>query len=289
MAGICTDGVDTGFAALGYAKVAVLGVVQGITELLPVSSTAHMRLVPALLGWQDPGSAFSAAMQLAALAAVVTYFWSDVRGITVGSLRAVGQRDWRSSNLRLALAIAVATVPIVIAGVLLGPVLNACGSPLRTLPVIGVACLVMGALLALAEIYRRHDRTVDNMRVWDGFMVGVAQVGALVPGVSRSGSTLTASLFLGLEREQAARFSFLIGIPAIALAGARELFVLVHAHIPAEAWSVLAVGLIVGALSSFAALWSLMRFLERFSTWPFVIYRIGLGVVLLAVGFLAWT
>ena len=167
--------------------------------------------------------------------------------------------------------------------------LNACGSPLRTLPVIGVACLVMGALLALAEIYRRHDRTVDNMRVWDGFMVGVAQVGALVPGVSRSGSTLTASLFLGLEREQAARFSFLIGIPAIALAGARELFVLVHAHIPAEAWSVLAVGLIVGALSSFAALWSLMRFLERFSTWPFVIYRIGLGVVLLAVGFLAWT
>jgi len=156
VAGICTDGVDTGFAALGYAKVAFLGVVQGITELLPVSSTAHMRLVPALLGWQDPGSAFSAAMQLAALAAVVTYFWSDVRGITVGSLRAVGQRDWRSSNLRLALAIAVATVPIVIAGVLLGPVLNACGSPLRTLPVIGVACLVMGALLALAEIYRRQ-------------------------------------------------------------------------------------------------------------------------------------
>src|ERR1700681_1335107 len=102
MAEVCTQGVDTGFVALGYAKVAVLGVVQGITELLPISSTAHMRLVPALLGWQDPGSAFSAAMQLAALAAVVTYFWTDVRDIAAGSVGAVLRRDWRSPLLRLA-------------------------------------------------------------------------------------------------------------------------------------------------------------------------------------------
>ena len=287
MSGICTEGVDTGFAALGYAKVAMLGVVQGITELLPVSSTAHMRLVPALLGWQDPGSAFSAAMQLAALAAVVTYFWTDVRDIAAGSVGAVLQRDWRSPLLRLAVGIIIATIPIVIAGVLLGPLLNSCGTPLRSLPVIGIACLVMGVLLALAELFAKHTRGVEDMGVVDAFLVGLAQVGALIPGVSRSGSTLTGALFLGLQRDQAARFSFLIGIPAIALAGAREIFVLLHAHIPADAWAVLAVGLIVGALSSFAALWSLMRFLERFSTWPFVIYRIALGIALLAVGFLA--
>ena len=101
MADVCTQGVDTGFVALGYAKIAILGVVQGLTELLPVSSTAHMRLVPALLGWQDPGSAFSAAMQLAALAAIVSYFWSDVRYVTFGSLDAIRQRDWRSPAMRL--------------------------------------------------------------------------------------------------------------------------------------------------------------------------------------------
>src|SRR5882762_2163228 len=138
MAEICTQGVDTGFVALGYAKVAMLGVVQGITELLPVSSTAHMRLVPALLGWQDPGSAFSAAMQLAALAAIVSYFWSDVRFVTEGSLAALRQRDWSAPAFRLALGIALATIPIVIAGVLLSPVLNACGTSIRSLWVIGL-------------------------------------------------------------------------------------------------------------------------------------------------------
>lgn len=286
MSGICTEGVDTGFVALGYAKVALLGVVQGITELLPVSSTAHMRLVPALLGWQDPGSAFSAAMQLAALVAVVTYFWVDVRDIAQGSTQAVLRRDWRSPALRLALGIVIATVPIVIAGALLGPILNSCGTPLRSLPVIGGACLVMGGLLALAEVLARHKRRVEEMGLLDALLVGVAQVGALIPGVSRSGSTLTGALFLDLKRDQAARFSFLIGIPAIFLAGVKELVTLFHAHIPGEAWSVLAVGLIVGSLSSFAALWGLMRFLERFSTWPFVVYRILLGVGLLAMAVL---
>src|SRR6476620_11464954 len=127
MSDVCTQGFDTGFVTLGYAKVALLGVVQGITELLPISSTAHMRVVPALLGWPDPGSAFSAIMQLAALAAVVSYFWKDV----------------------------LATVPIGIAGLALAPLLNECGSPLRSVAVIGWACLAMSLLLALAELVCR--------------------------------------------------------------------------------------------------------------------------------------
>ncbi|NEI68887.1 undecaprenyl-diphosphate phosphatase [Rhizobium lusitanum] len=281
MADVCTQGVDTGFVALGYAKIAILGVVQGLTELLPVSSTAHMRLVPALLGWQDPGSAFSAAMQLAALAAIVSYFWSDVRYVTFGSLDAIRQRDWRSPAMRLAIAIVIATVPIVIAGLLLSSSLNACGTSFRSLWVIGIACLVMGLLLAVAELYSRHRKGIEQMTLMDALFVGITQVGALVPGVSRSGSTLTGALFLGLKREEAARFSFLLGLPAIALAGLKELFELYKAHIPMEAWSVLLVGLIVGSISSFITIWGLMRFLERFSTWPFVIYRIVLGVVIL--------
>lgn len=290
MADICTQGVDTGFVGLGYAKVAFLGVVQGITELLPISSTAHMRIVPAVLGWQDPGSAFSAAMQLAALAAVVSYFWADVRDISVGSVGALARRDFRNPYLRLALWIVLATVPIGIAGLALSGLLNACNSPLRGIAVIGVACLVMAVLLALAEIRARHRRIIAEATTRDVVLIGLAQVGALIPGVSRSGSTLTAALALGFRRSEAARFSFLLGLPAIALAGLKELWELHKVHLDAHGWSVLIVGLVVASISAFFAIWGLMRVLERFSAWPFVIYRGVLGVVLLlsvAMGWLA--
>ena len=130
MTGACTQGVDTGFVALGYGKVALLGIIQGVTELLPISSTAHMRIVPALFGWQDPGSAFSAAMQLAAVAAVVSYFWGDVSQLATNSLRAIANRDFRDQYFRFSLWILLATIPIGIAGLSLSGTLNACGSPL---------------------------------------------------------------------------------------------------------------------------------------------------------------
>ncbi|RWA74769.1 MAG: undecaprenyl-diphosphate phosphatase [Mesorhizobium sp.] len=290
MTDVCTQGLDTGFVGLGYAKVAFLGVIQGITELLPISSTAHMRVVPAVLGWQDPGSAFSAAMQLAALAAVVSYFWSDIREVAVGSLTALARRDYANRYFRLAIGIVLATVPIVIAGLALSGVLNACNSPLRGIAVIGLACIVMAVLLALSEIYASHRLTLDKVSVLDALLVGIAQVGALIPGVSRSGSTLTAALGLGYARPEAARLSFLLGLPAIALAGLKELWELHKIHLGAYGWSVLAVGLVVASISAFFAIWGLMRVLERFSAWPFVIYRGLLGVVLLigvAVGWLS--
>jgi len=281
MAEACKQGIDTGFVALGYAKVAVLGVVQGITELLPISSTAHMRIVPAVLGWPDPGSAFSAAMQMAALAAVVSYFWSDVSQLVTGSLGALVRRDFKDRHFRLALWIVLATIPIGVAGLLLAPVLNTCNSPLRSLSVIGWACIVMAALLALAEVAARHARKTEDASLMDALLVGIAQVGALIPGVSRSGSTLTAALGLGFKREEAARFSFLLGLPAIALAGFKELWELHKAHLDAHGWSILAVGLVVASISAFVAIWTLMRVLERYSAWPFVIYRGVLGVILL--------
>jgi undecaprenyl-diphosphatase len=281
MAEACNQALDTGFVALGYTKVSLLGVVQGITELLPISSTAHMRVVPALFGWQDPGSAFSAAMQLAALAAVVSYFWRDVRDLAVNSSRAL--LHWRLDDgyLRLSLSILLATVPIGIAGLALAGVLNACNSPLRTLNVIGWASLVMALLLAFAELFARHKRTIAESSLVDALLVGIAQVGALIPGVSRSGSTLTAALALGFQREEAARFSFLLGLPAIALAGLKEVWELHKAHLDAHGWSVLGLGLLVASVSAFVAIWGLMRILERFTAWPFVIYRALLGALLL--------
>ncbi len=288
MASQCLNGVDTGFVTLGYVKVAALGVVQGITELLPISSTAHMRVVPAVLGWRDPGSAFSAAMQLAALAAVISYFWIDVRRLTVGSVSALASGRYRDPDLRLAWWIALATLPIVVGGILLSSRLNACGSSLRTLPVIGWSCIVMAVLMALAELFARHRKRVENSSLADAIFVGIAQVGALIPGVSRSGSTLTAALARGFERDEAARFSFLLGIPAIALAGLKEVWELHKAHLGVHGWSILAVGLIVASISAFAAIWALMRILEKFSSWPFIIYRGLLGVLLLVGAEHAW-
>ncbi|MGB6176440.1 MAG: undecaprenyl-diphosphate phosphatase [Methylocella sp.] len=288
MAVACTEGLDTGFIALGYVKVGFLGIVQGVTELLPISSTAHMRIVPAFLGWQDPGSAFSAAMQVAALAAVVSYFWADVRGIGSGSLRAMRRGDFRDWNFRFSAWIILATLPIVAAGALLAPLLNACHSPLRSLTVIAIACVVMSGLLALAEIYSRHKRTLDHATLRDAMIIGLAQIGALIPGVSRSGATLTAALSLDFKRAEAARFSFLLGLPAIAAAGLLEVWELYKAHLDAHGWAVLSFGLLVASLSAFVAIWGLLRILERFSAWPFAAYRGLMGIFLFVCVYLGW-
>ena len=290
MAAACTNGFDTGFVSLGYVKVAFLGIVQGITELMPVSSTAHMRLVPWVLGWRDPGSAFSAAMQMAALAAVVSYFWSDLRGLVAGSVSATVRRDWRDRNFQFAVAIVLGTIPIVVFGKLLEPVLNACNSPLRGILVIGWASLAMSLLLAVADITAHHKRMMEDRTLRDALLVGLAQAGALIPGVSRSGSTLTAALFLDFDRAEAARFSFLLGLPAITAAGLKELYALRHAGLDAHGWSVLAVGLVVASISAFGAIWGLLRILERFSAWPFVVYRAFIGLLLVCgvyLGFLS--
>jgi undecaprenyl-diphosphatase len=247
-----------------------------------------MRIVPAFLGWQDPGSAFSAAMQVAALAAVVSYFWADVRGIGLGSLRAVRHRDFQDWNFRFTVWIVLATLPIVAAGLLLSPVLNACHSPLRSLTVIAIACVVMSGLLALAEIYSRHKRTLDHATLKDAMIIGLAQIGALIPGVSRSGATLTAALSLDFKRDEAARFSFLLGLPAIAAAGLKEMWELHKAHLDAHGWSILGFGLLIASISAFAAIWGLLRILERFSAWPFVAYRGLMGIFLFVCVYIGW-
>lgn len=253
-----------------------------MTELVPVSSSAHMRVVPALLGWPDPGAAFSAAMQMAALVGVISYFWRDIYGLASGSISAVKRRDFENFDFQLVLWILIATLPIIVAGLALSHTLNSCGSPLRSLWAVGLACLVMGGLLAATELLAKHRRDLPSIRPLDILLVGIAQVGALIPGVSRSGATMTAALALGFKREEAARFSFLLGLPAILLAGLKEVWELHKLALDSHGWALLGVGLVAGGISSLIAIWGLMRFLERFSTWPFVIYRIILGVVLLA-------
>jgi undecaprenyl-diphosphatase len=277
----CPNDVDLGFVQLGWFKVIILGIVQGITELLPISSTAHLRIVPGLLGWKDPGSAFSAAMQLASLAAVVSYFWHDLKRLSGSTVRAVLQQDYRDQDFRLAAGVLVGTIPIAVAGLLLKKTLNACNSPFRALPVVGIASIVMAGLLAIAEKRGKLDRNFNQLTLLDGIWVGLAQALALIPGVSRSGSTLTAGLFLRMERETAARFSFLLGLPAIVLAGALELHTLFKAGLDFYGWMILLVGLTTASISAFAAIYGLLHYLEKRSTWIFVWYRLIMGVLLL--------
>jgi len=284
----CNAALDTSFVSLGYAKIAVLGVVQGISELLPISSTAHMRAVPAFLGWPDPGSAFSAAMQLAALVAVVVYFRRDVIDVTRGFLGAIVGGARNTPEFRLGACVIIATIPIVIVGEAISGILNRCNSPLRAPMVIGIACFGMAVVMGIAELAARHRRDAKSITYWDAIIVGIAQIGALIPGVSRSGSSLTGALFLGFKREDAARVSFLLGIPAIAGAGLRELWALHKAGLSPEGWQVLSVGLIVASISAFVAIWGLMRFLERSSTWPLIIYRALFGLVVIAAAGMHW-
>jgi undecaprenyl-diphosphatase len=281
-----TGGVDLGFVELSWLQMAVLGIIQGVTELLPISSTAHMRVIPGILGWRDPGSAFSAAMQLASFAAVIVYFRKDIGGLCGASLRAVASRNFGSKDLRLVLGILFGTIPLVLAGALLRPLLNGCHSPLRGLLVIGAASMLMAALLGVAEKFARHSRGFGAITLRDGLIVGIAQAFALIPGVSRSGATLTAGLFCGMERETAARFSFLLGLPAITLAGLYEIRVLFKAGLSSDGWITLSIGLASASITAFVAIYALLHYLERRSTWIFVWYRLlfGIGIVAAVVG-----
>ncbi|MFN6340437.1 MAG: undecaprenyl-diphosphate phosphatase [Cyanobacteriota bacterium] len=259
----------------------VLGVVQGLTEFLPISSTAHLKVVPVLLGWGDPGVAVTAVIQLGSIAAVLAYFREDLAEVARGISRAFRDGRWSDPQARLGVAIALGTLPIVLGGVLIKKfVPNYDTSPLRSMTSIAVVSIVMALLLALAEVLGRRRRTLAQVLPRDGVLVGLAQALALVPGVSRSGSTLTASLFDGWQRAAAARFSFLLGVPAITLAGLVELKEALHA--PANGGPLpMLVGILTAAVVSWLAIAWLLRFLQNHGTWVFVAYRLLFGVGIL--------
>ncbi|MFN5140683.1 MAG: undecaprenyl-diphosphate phosphatase [Pseudanabaena sp.] len=269
-----------------YWQAFVLGIVQGLTEFLPISSTAHLKVVPAIFGWKDAGLSFDAVIQLGSIAAVVGYFWKDLSNITLGSIKAVRSQNYKSQEFKLAVAIALGTIPILFGGLLIKIfVPDYDKSPLRSLTAIAIASIVMSSLLALAEILGQRGKTekrqFHRVRVIDGILMGVAQTMALVPGVSRSGSTLTAGLFLGLDRVAATRFSFLLGIPAITIGGLVELISLIKKGFGDVGVGQLAIGLFSSVVFSYLAIAWLLKFFQTHTTWVFVGYRLIFGALLL--------
>jgi undecaprenyl-diphosphatase len=266
----------------------VLGVVQGLTEFLPISSTAHLKVIPVVLGWGDPGVAVTAVIQLGSILAVVGFFRDDLRQVLLGMGQALHHQRWDDHQARLGLAIVLGTIPILLAGLAIKiGVPDFDRSPLRSLTSIAVVSIAMALLLALAERMGRRRRQLEQVTVADGIWVGLAQALALIPGVSRSGSTLTAALFDGWQRADAARFSFLLGIPAITIAGLVELKEAFSQPIAGGVVPLL-IGIASSALVSWLAIAWLLRFLQHHSTWWFVGYRLFFGVgLLLWVGRLA--
>ncbi|MCC3432252.1 MULTISPECIES: undecaprenyl-diphosphate phosphatase [unclassified Microcoleus] len=272
----------SGPAPLNLVQTIVLGIVQGLTEFLPISSSAHLKVVPIALGWGDPGVAYTAVIQLGSIVAVLWYFWKDLTAITFGAVNAVMRRDYESQEFKMALGIGLGTIPILFFGLLIKILVpDFDKSPLRSLASIAIASIFMSLLLATAEKIGKRSRTYEKLTVQDGILMGLAQAMALIPGCSRSGSTLTAGLFMGLERGAAARFSFLLGIPAITLVGLVELKGVLGEGIGDAGVVTLAVGTISAFVFSYLSIAWLMKFLQTQNTWVFVWYRLAFGVAIL--------
>ncbi|ESA37504.1 undecaprenyl-diphosphatase [Leptolyngbya sp. Heron Island J] len=272
-------------AQINLFQAIVIGIVQGLTEFLPISSTAHVKIVPVALGWGDPGVAFTAVIQLGSLAAILWYFWDDLTTVTRNTITAALAKRYQSSEFRLGLGIILGSIPIVFCGLLIKVFFETQyeTSVIRSTQAIAITSIVMALLLGVAEKMGSRKRNFEKLDLWDGIGVGLGQALALIPGVSRSGSTLTAGLFLGLERDTAARFSFLLGTPAILLSGLVELKGLLEEMSMVGDASLMPLigGLIAAVISSYLAIAWLIKFLRRHSTWVFVWYRLAFGVAIL--------
>ena len=257
----------------------VLGIVQGLTEFLPISSTGHLRIVPAFLGWEDPGTAFTAVCQLGTMAAVLLYFRADLLRIArawLGSLRDPSLRS--DLDARTGWYLIIGTIPIALVGLAFKDTIKSGG---RDLYVIGTALVVFSFVMLAAEHAARQQRPIETITRRDALLVGLAQALALIPGVSRSGSTISAGLFLGFDRAAAARFSFLLSIPAVVLSGLFELKDVGEGGGAGAGATVLATGLafVVG----YASIALLLRFLVDHTIGVFVGYRIAVGALVLVL------
>ncbi|OUZ08226.1 undecaprenyl-diphosphatase [Aeromicrobium sp. PE09-221] len=265
----------------------VLGLIQGLTEFLPISSSAHLAIFPQLFGWGDPGAAYTAVVQIGTELAVVLYFWRDIWTIGSGWVRGVFSREAREApEWRMGWFIIIGSLPIVILGLLLEDLID---REFRSLWVIATTLVVLGIVLGISEKVGRKNRAIDQLNLRHAVMLGAAQAAAIVPGVSRSGATISMGLFLGYERQAATRYAFLLAIPAVVGAGVYKLKDIPGAE-NAYGTGPTIVGTVVSFVVGLAVIHWLLRYVSTRSYAPFVVYRIVLGLAvmgLLAAGVLS--
>jgi undecaprenyl-diphosphatase len=263
---------------VGYVEAIILGLVQGLTEFLPISSSGHLLVVPKAFGWDDPGAAFTAVIQLGTMLAVLLYFRSDLASIFrrwFAGMRDRSQRD--TPEYRIFWMVALGTLPIAVAGLVFKDQIET--SVRDDLRFTAILLIAFGIVMELADRLPPQRDTIEQLTVRNGVLVGVAQALALVPGVSRSGSTISMGRILGLKRQDAARYSFLLSIPAVVLSGAFELR---HVGGSFDAGPTL-VATIVAFVSGYASIAFLLGYLGRHGMTVFTVYRIALGVLILAL------
>ncbi|KEA65514.1 Undecaprenyl-diphosphatase [Marinobacterium lacunae] len=264
-----------------WIHIVLLALIQGLTEFLPISSSAHLILPSQLLGWPDQGLAFDVGVHVGTLVAVVYYFRAEVWRMTRASLAALGGQS--SPEGRLGWLVILATLPALAFGGLCNTLVEHYG---RSILVIAATTLIFGVLLGWADIKGTRVRSNETLGVRDALMIGVAQALALIPGTSRSGITITASLMLGFDRQSAARFSFLLSIPVIVAAGSLKTLELMRSGSETQ-WEMVSVGAVLAAVSALACIYLFLKWLDRVGMIPFVIYRLLLGAVLLGVWFVS--
>ena len=267
---------------MSIIEAIVLGLVQGFTEFIPVSSTAHLEIVPTLMGWGDPGAAFSAVIQIGTLLAAIIYFFRDIVRLMAGFFRGLAtRRPLADVDSREAWLVIIGTVPIVILGLLLKKHIE---STFRSLWVVSTMVIVVAVMLLIAEWYarRRQLKDFDSMTVGDGVAIGLGQCLALIPGSSRSGSTIMTALFRGIDRPTAARYSFLLSIPAVGAAAVLELLKERHA-LAQSGWPQVLIAIVVSFISGYASIWFLIRYLRTHTTNVFIYYRFALGALMFAL------
>jgi undecaprenyl-diphosphatase len=283
---------------MSVIQAIVLGIVQGLTEFLPISSSAHLIIVPWLFGWEEPGLAFDAALHLGTLAAVIAYFWRDLLAMLFAVPDALrkpaallrndpaitGERD---RSARLAWLIVIGCIPGGTVGLLaqdrIDDFFHGGDYTDRAIALIALMLIVFGLVLGAADRFAKHRRGLAELGVKDAVVIGCAQALALFPGVSRSGVTLTAGLFREIKRADAAKFSFLLGTPLVLLAGGKGFYDLVTDGAGGIGNAQLIAGVLASAISGFAAISFLLRFLQRSSTMVFVVYRVAVGIGILLV------
>jgi len=259
----------------------VLGVVQGLTEFLPISSTAHLRVVPAFLGWGDPGTAFTAVVQLGTMAAVLIFFREELLRIaraTIGSLQDRTLWHTRERDAREGWYIVLGTIPIGILGLALKHRIE---HQFRSLELIGTMLILMGLVMLVCDATSRRERDLDDLTMRDGWIVGFAQAAALIPGVSRSGATISAGLALGFDRISAARYSFLLSVPAVVLSGLFELKDVGSGGGYGPFPTIVAT--IVAFIVGYWSIAFLLRYLTTHTLKPFIAYRLIVGLLVLVL------
>jgi undecaprenyl-diphosphatase len=267
---------------MGWIEAVVLGFVQGLTEFLPISSSAHLRLIGELFGWDDPGAAFTAITQIGTEAAVLVYFRRDIARIVVAWLRSLTRRGKPDPDARMGWLIIVGSIPIVILGLLFQDQIE---TTLRDLRIVAIALVAFSLILYWADRVGAKNRQLTDLTIGHGIAFGLAQAAALIPGVSRSGGTITMGLFLGYTREAAARYSFLLAIPAVLGSGFFQAYEALTGDVAGEtvAWGPTILATVIAFAVGLTVIAWLLRYLNRGSFTPFVVYRVVVGLLVLAL------